>query len=101
MGAGNVVVYIIRIQNHIRLDAMARETKEDGFTPLGSPAPSFQEIVAAARKLASDRAGAPSTPSSKDLLFCACSQDPELSKALQGSGLQLEKLPTAVKKNPL
>jgi hypothetical protein len=98
LGPGNLGVYINRIQYLIRLDAMARETKEHGFTSLGRASRAIQEIVTAARQLASERAGAPSTPSSGDLLFCVCSQDAELSKALQESGLQLEKLAAAVKK---
>ncbi|HTC92891.1 MAG TPA: hypothetical protein VK699_05510 [Terriglobales bacterium] len=94
---GNSGVYINRILYLIGIDRMSRES--EGVTVLGRPSQAFKEIMAAARKLASERTGAPSTPSSRDLLFCACSQDPELSAALQKSGLRLEKLAAAVGKS--
>lgn len=91
-------IYINRTLYLVRLEAMSRENA-GSFVGLGRPSQAFQQIVATARTLASKRAGSPATPSSRDLLFCACSEDPELSAALQASGLQLEKLAAAVKKS--
>jgi hypothetical protein len=74
-----------------------RASHEPDKIYLHPPASSkLQEIVNAARDLASKREGAPSTPTSRDLLFCTCSHDPELRTALLESGLQLEKLAAAV-----
>jgi hypothetical protein len=97
-GSGISEVYINRIVYLTRVELMARGTTADGFAPLGRPSGTFQKIVSAARNLASGRAGVPSTPSSRDLLFCASSQSSELSRVLQESGLQLEKLAAAVGK---
>jgi hypothetical protein len=87
--------YINRTLYLVRLELMMRENP-GSFIGLGRPSPTIKEIVAAARKLTSERTGTSTTPSSRDLLFCACAQDPELSAALQESGLQLEKLTAAV-----
>jgi hypothetical protein len=91
-------IYINRTLYLVRLEAMSRENA-GSFVGIGRPSQAFQAIVAAARTIASERAGCPGTPSSRDLLFCACSVDPELSAALQASGLQLEKLAAAVGKS--
>jgi hypothetical protein len=95
-GPTNSGVYINRIQYLINFDSMMRGTKENGFTLLGRASRTLQEVVAAARSMASRRTGSASTPTSRDLLFCICSHDPELSTALQESGLQLEKLAAVV-----
>lgn len=88
--------YINRTVYLIRAEKMASETA--AMTQCGSPSRTFQRIVASARKVASERVGAPVTPSSRDLLLCACSIDRDLSRALQESGLRLDKLAEAVKK---
>ena len=91
---GVTETYINRPLYLIQLHSMM--SQKEGFYALGNPSEKFKEIVAAARELASRRTGLPSTPTSRDLLFCTCSQDSELSTALQNSGLQLEKLALAV-----
>ncbi len=94
---GHSATYINRILYLVRLELAMRDSP-DGFIGLGRPSPKLQTIVATARKLASDRSGVAATPSSRELLFAACSLDPELSESLQKSGLQLAKLADAVKK---
>jgi hypothetical protein len=98
LATGNSATYINRTLYLVRFEAISRENA-GSFTALGRPSRTFQDIVAAARKLASERMGGPTTPSSRDLLFSACSHDSELSIALQESGLQLGKLAAAVKKS--
>lgn len=95
--AGQSVTYINRILYLVRAEATARESS-GSFSGLGIPSPALQEMIAAARKLASERTGSPTTPSSRDLLFCSCCQDLQLSAALRKSGLQFEKLTAAVGK---
>jgi hypothetical protein len=94
---GRSATYISRILYIVRLELAMRDSP-DGFLGLGRPSPTLETLVDTARKTASDRSGVPMTPSSRDLLFAACSLDPELSKSLQKSGLQLAKLSDAVKK---
>ncbi|HEV7519883.1 MAG TPA: hypothetical protein VGP89_02210 [Candidatus Angelobacter sp.] len=93
---GQSKMYINRMYYLIYLHEVKTVTPADKINILGSPSPKFQEIVNAARALASKREAAPSTPTSRDLLFCVCSHDPELRAALQASGLQLGKLTVAV-----
>lgn len=94
---GRSGTYINRILYLVRLEMAIRDSP-DGFIGLGRPSPTLQKIVAAARKLASERSGAVATPSSRDLLFATCSLEPDLSESLQKSGLQLAKLADAVTK---
>ncbi len=96
---GNSGKYINRILYLHEIASAMKQT--EGLTMLGRPSSAYQGIVSAARELATGRTGSPNTPSSRDLLFCICSQDPELSSALQKSGLQLEKLAAAVGKTRL
>lgn len=90
-------LYINRILYLIRFELVKSATPVDSFTPLGSPSLQFEQTFAAARALAKEREGEPSTPTSRDLLLAICSNDQSLSIALQESGLQLEKLRAAVK----
>jgi hypothetical protein len=69
----------------------------DEFVRFPPPSTDVQRIVAA-QELARARDGEDATPSSCDLLFCACSENAALSEALQQAGLQLGKLEVAVKK---
>jgi hypothetical protein len=55
------------------------------------------DIVFAAKTLANRRVPAEEWPSSRDLLFCACTHDADLSAALQQAGLQIDKLESDVK----
>jgi hypothetical protein len=95
-GSGASEGYVNRIDSLIHVQ-LAMKKKGSGLHILGRFSESVRKILAAAQKLASERVGAPRTLSSRDLLFCACSLDPELSRALQESGLQLDKLAAAVK----
>jgi hypothetical protein len=99
LGIGSRGGYVNRIDSLIHVQLAMRE-RESGLHRLGRLSISVQRILVAARKLAAERSDGPSTPSSRDLLFSACSEDPELSSALQGSGLQLDRLAEAVKKPP-
>jgi hypothetical protein len=93
---GQSKIYINRMQYLIYLEQI-RASHEPNKIYLHPPvSPKLEEIVNAARALASKREGAPSTPTSRDLLICTCSHDPGLRTALQESGLQLEKLAAAV-----
>jgi hypothetical protein len=88
--------YINRPLYLLRIELAARENP-GCFTGLGKPSQAIRQLVDSARTLASEREGRLGTPSSRDLLFCACSQESELSAGLEQSGLQLEKLATAVR----
>ena len=88
-------MYINRMSYLININA-GIVSQPDKINIFGIASPKLQEIVNAARALASKREGTPSTPTSRDLLFCTCSHDPELRTALQESGLQIEKLRAAV-----
>ena len=92
--AGRAPIYINRIWFLLQIQLVKGES--DSITTLGRPSPGLVELVAAARKLASGRANIEASPSSQDLLFTACSQDQELSSALQLSGLQFDRLKAAV-----
>jgi hypothetical protein len=93
---GVTETYINRTLYLVRVELISRDNP-GGFIGLGRPSLALRETVASARKLVSERVG-PSSPDSRDLLFCACCQDPELLEALRESGLQLEKLAAAVGK---
>ena len=90
--------YVNRILYLVRVESASRE-HPGSFVGLGKPSPPFRDIVISARRLASERCGNPTSPSSRDLLFSACSHDPELAAALQASGLQPEKLLAAVRRS--
>jgi hypothetical protein len=98
LGHGRPAGYVNRTMYLLQTHLAARENPGQ-FIPLGQPSKELYEIVMAAKQLAHDRAGADERPSSRDLLFSACSQDANLSSALQQSGLQLEKLAAAVRKS--
>jgi hypothetical protein len=96
LGNGQSRMYINRMHYLIYLEQM-RASHEPNRIYLYPPvSPKMQKIVNGARALASKREGGPSTPTSRDLLFCACSYDPDLRTALKKSGLQIEKLAAAV-----
>jgi hypothetical protein len=88
MGYVNRVLYLVRIE--------LTRTRTEGARELGRPSEALQEVLSAARKLASEKRGVASTPSSRELLFCACSLDPQLSDSLQKSGLRFAKLAESV-----
>ncbi len=87
--------YVNRILYLIRLELTSRENP-GCFIGFGAVSQPLRERVDAARKLAGARDGSPGSPSSQDLLFCACSHDPDLAAALQSSGLHLKRLAAAV-----
>lgn len=98
IGNGQTQTYLNRVLYLIRLELGSRE-KTGSFVGMGHPSQSFREIVDAARTIAGERAGAPASPTSRDLLLCACFHDPQLNATLRASGLQLEKLENAVRKS--
>jgi hypothetical protein len=97
LGHGRPAGYVNRTMYLLRTHLAATENPGQ-FIPLGQPSKELYEIVMAAKRLAHERAGAEEQLSSRDLLS-ACSQDANLSSALQESGLQLEKLAAAVRKS--
>jgi hypothetical protein len=88
--------YINRTERILQLYMIGRENPGQ-FAFMMTPSPMLQDIVFSARKLAQERSGEDEPPSSCDLLYCTCSQDAGLSEALKQSGLQLERLASAVK----
>ena len=92
---GRKVAYINRIQESLHLHLAARENPGQLVT-FPPPSAAVQKIIFAADKIAKARAGEDQSPSSCDLLYCTCSQDPVLSESLQQAGLQLEKLAASV-----
>ena len=86
--------YLNRILYMISLDAVLKGAAS--FTTLGRPSAALIEVLNDAREVAMKRSGSAESPSSKDLLFCICSHDPDISKMLHDSGLQFEKLKRAV-----
>jgi hypothetical protein len=96
--AGISISYINRPLYLLQVESIRKGAR--GFFGLGHPSSDFLEVVASARKFANARAGTESTPSSRDLLYGICSTNTELLEALKKSGLQLEKLATAVKGSP-
>jgi hypothetical protein len=93
---GQSRMYINRMSYLIYLEKIRASQAPDKIYLFPPASPKLEKIVHAARDLASKREGAASTPTARDLLFCTCSHDPELKAALQQSGLQLERLTTAV-----
>jgi hypothetical protein len=94
---GQSKIYINRMHYLIHLEQIRASQEPDKIYLFGSYSPKLQQIVAAARTIATQRDGFPSTPTSRDLLVCTCSCDPELRASLEQSGLQLDKLKAAVK----
>jgi hypothetical protein len=92
---GTSDVYINRTVYLLHVELMARQELGQ-FTCIADVSTAFQEIVNAARKLASERTGRARTPNSQDLLFCLCLLNSELSQALRDSGLQFDKLAATV-----
>jgi len=90
-------VYVNRTAYLVRVEIDQNQAPGGSFRGVGKPTEAVWRIIRDARALASERTGTASTPSSRDLLFCACAQDPALSAALQESGLQLERLAAAVR----
>jgi len=95
---GQFKVYINRMSYLIYLEMSMAAHPPDKIHLFGSASPKLQEIVTAARELASRREGSASSPTTRDLLFCTYSHDPEIRVMLNGSGLQFDKLKAAVKK---
>lgn len=94
---GQSKIYINRIHYLIYLEQIRASHQPDKIHLFGSYSPKLQQIVDAARAIATQREGIPSTPTSRDLLVCTCSYDSELRASLERSGLQLDKLKAAVK----
>ena len=94
---GQSGTYINRMQYLIYFDRTRASQGPNKINLFPRASPRLQQIVSAARALASEREGIPTTPNSRDLLFCTCSHDPELHASLEQSGLQLDKLKAAVK----
>ena len=93
---GQSKIYINRMHYLIYVEQIRASHQPDKIHLFGSPSPKFLEIVNAARTLATKREGTPSTPTSRDLLFCTCSHDIGLRTALEESGLQIGKLTAAI-----
>ncbi len=68
------------------------------FMALGKRSKVVHEIVVSAKQVAGERTGNDEPPSSRDLLYCVCAHQPDLSRALQESGLDLGKLVTSVRR---
>jgi hypothetical protein len=91
--------YVNRLFYLLTIHLMGRDASPEGSgfaAVLGQPTQELLGILDDARQLAIKNRGVNGTPSSRELLFCVCSADPELSEALQKSGLQLAKLAACV-----
>lgn len=75
LGNGLSRVYINRMSYLIYLEMSLAASPTDKIRLFGSASPEFQEIVTAARALATKREGIASTPTSRDLLFCTFSHN--------------------------
>ncbi len=84
----NRTLYLVRVQ-------ALTERNPDAALEFGRASPALSDVVAAARKIVTNREGFGS-PSSKDLLYAICSHDTELAGALKASGLATDKLAEAV-----
>src|SRR5712691_95383 len=80
----NRTLYLVRVQ------ALTEKNPGTAFE-FGRASQSLIDVVAAARKIVTNREGS-GTPSSKDFLYAICSQDTELGGALKASGLATDKL---------
>ena len=84
----NRTLYLLQVYLSTRQTA-GGETEAVDFAKVS---PTLVEVIAAARKLASHKTGVAVTPSSRQILFSACSLDQDLSQTLQRAGLNLPKL---------
>lgn len=91
LAGGRKVTYINRAREQFELFMAGRDDPGRQLVTFALPSLQLQEIVSAARELASAR-GRGLPLSSCDLLLCACRQDRGLSEVLQKSGLQLDRL---------
>lgn len=91
LAGGRKVSYINRARELFELFMAGREEPGRQFVTFALPSLQVQEIVLAAKELATAH-GRDLPPSSCDLLLCVCRKDQGLSEALQKSGLQLERL---------
>lgn len=98
LGNGLSIVHINRFLYLSNLYSLMKEDKQL-YPPIGTVSPALKEIFVAARRIAAERAGVLTSPTTRDLLYCICMQDAELSAALRKSGLHLEELTTAVRKS--
>lgn len=96
LGSGEPTGYVNRTLYLIQ-HVLSLRDNPGTFNRLGRPSEALQRIVFKAQESATARAGKGEAPSSRDLLFSACLEDGELATELQRTGLQLEKLKTAVK----
>jgi len=96
-GGARYTPYIDRTMYLVRMGVDQAQAPSGTFRGVGRFTEGVLRIISEARALASKRTGNLSTPSSRDLLFSACAQDPALSTALQESGLKLQALAEAVK----
>lgn len=85
----NRTLYLVKVQ-------ALMEKNPGTAVEFGRASQSLLEVVAAARKSATNREGSIVTPSSMDLLYAICSHDTELEAALKASGLATGKLAEAV-----
>ncbi len=97
---GSSGAYLNRTQYLLQVELMRRSGSNDDSVAweFGKVSRALHEIVSAARRLAAARTGN-QAPSSRDLLFSACSQNQELSRTLQAAGLNLAKLEASVRES--
>jgi hypothetical protein len=94
---GRCQTYINRTLYLLRIEVMSERSEGSSFIGLGKPSAALLRVIASARKLASERAETPATPSSRDFLFCICADDAELSAELEKSGLRIDSLAATVR----
>ena len=85
----NRTLYLVKVQTLM-------EKNPGTAFELGRVSRSFLDVVAAARRTATNREGSVGTPSSRDLLYAICSHDTELGVTLKASGLATDRLAEAV-----
>lgn len=83
----NRTLYILYL--HLSIRGSANEIRS---RVLGSPSKQLGEVLEYARLLASKRNGVLEPPTSRDFLFSIVYCDPTMRKALQHSGLMIDKL---------
>ena len=88
----NRTLYLVQVQ------ALMRKNPDSAFE-FGRASKSFLDVVAAARRTATDREDLVGTPSSRDLLYAICSHDTELGVALKASGLAIDRLAEAIRRS--
>ena len=85
----NRTLYLVKVQTLM-------EKNPGTAFEFGRASQSFLDVVAAARRTATNREGSVGTPSSRDLLYAICSHDTELGVTLKASGLATDRLAEAV-----